>query len=133
MVKNQQRIFSLINQSEKVCARLTYEIFKKENLVKVTFYSIPKECIGSGLLYELFIRFAEKAYSFGCNKISIPFTNLVPYQIASDVFDFGERIVQPKCLIEKFLIDDKSESLNLKEPLGLVICWQFNPKDLNDG
>lgn len=80
------------------------------------------------------VKFAEKAYSLGCNGIAIPFTNLTPYEIASDVFDFGEnlRLSQPKCQLKDVLINDSSESLDPKAQV-FVIVWKFNPRDLNDG
>ena len=133
-ISNQQKFFSLINQKGKICARLTYQIFRDKNLARINSYTVPKECTGAGLLYDLFIKFAEKAYSLGCDGIAIPFTNLTPYEIASDVFDFGEnlRLIQPKCQLKDVLINDSSESLNPNGQI-FVVVWKFNPRDLNDG
>ena len=35
-ISNQQKFFSLINQKGKICARLTYQIFRDKNGIKET-------------------------------------------------------------------------------------------------
>ena len=52
-IASQQKFFSLVNQNGKICARLTYQLFKDKSLARIDSYTVPKECTGAGLFLIL--------------------------------------------------------------------------------